>query len=98
MTATEAISHVSRDAAGVLRVRGTGYKVIMLLGEHVHQGWDAEEMHRQHPDLTLGQIYSVLGHYYDHLEELRAELAEREQHAAELLGEFDRDGKLRTVG
>lgn len=97
MTVTEISSHLVRDAAGVLRVRGTGYKVILLVGEHVHQGWDADEMHRQHPDLTLGQIHAVLAHYYDHAEELRAELAGRERRTDELLGELDRSGKLRTV-
>lgn len=97
MTATKISNHLVCDAAGVLRVRGTGYKVILLVGEHVQQGWDAEELHRQHPDLTRGQIHSVLAHYYDHAEELRAELDERERQTGKSLDVLNRARKLRTV-
>ena len=30
--------------------------------------WDADEIQRQHPHLTLGQIHSCLAYYYDHQE------------------------------
>ncbi len=97
MTATETTGHLLHDSAGVLRIRGTGHKVIMLVGEHVNHGWDAGEMQRQHPELTLGQIHSVLSYYYDHAEELRTELAKREQDAGTALQKLSRDGKLRPI-
>ncbi|MCI0690387.1 hypothetical protein L0337_00100, partial [candidate division KSB1 bacterium] len=33
-------------------------------------GWSPEELHYQHPYLTLGQIFSALAYYADHAEEL----------------------------
>ena len=40
-------------------------------------GWSAEEMHRQHPHLSLAQIHSALAYYWDHQEELDAEIQAR---------------------
>ena len=49
--------HLSLDADGVLIVTGTRTKVLMVVMDHVGQGWDAREIQRQHPYLTLGQIH-----------------------------------------
>ena len=36
-----------------------------------------EELHFQHPYLTLGQIYSALAYYWDHQDTLDAEIEQR---------------------
>lgn len=59
---------VVRD--GVPEIAGTRYKVTHLVQERLAYGWSPEEIQYQHPDLSLGQIYSALAYYADHQEEL----------------------------
>ena len=40
-------------------------------------GWSAEELVRQHPQLTLGQVHSALAYYWDHQDELDADIQRR---------------------
>lgn len=40
-------------------------------------GWSPEELHLQHPYLSLGQIHSALAYYWDHQAELDAEIERR---------------------
>jgi uncharacterized protein (DUF433 family) len=44
----------------------TNVKVIEVALDHLAYGWSAEEIHRQHPHLTLAQVHSALAYYYDH--------------------------------
>lgn len=37
----------------------------------------ADEIHRQHPHLSLGQIHAALAYYFDHRDELDAKIAEQ---------------------
>ncbi len=71
--------HVVLDEAEVPRIDGTRYKVIHLVEERLAYGWSPEELQFQHPDLTLGQVYSALAYYADHSESMdetiRVELA-----------------------
>jgi uncharacterized protein (DUF433 family) len=68
--------HIQLDAAGVVRVGASRYKVAHLAGEHYHYGWSAEELLRQHPDLRPEEVYAALTYFYDHFEELVAKLQE----------------------
>jgi uncharacterized protein (DUF433 family) len=61
---------------GIARIGDTRYKVIHLAAEKLAYGWSAEEMQYQHPDLTLGQIYSALAYYADHEAEINRQLEE----------------------
>lgn len=66
--------HIAIDADGVARIAGTKYKVLHLAAEHFQHGWTAEELLRQHPDLKPEQAYAALTYFYDHYDELVAEL------------------------
>lgn len=66
MLTAEPQSHIHRDEQGVAWIDHTQIKVIELVLDHVAYGWSAEEIHRQHPGLTLAQIHAAFGHYYDH--------------------------------
>ena len=59
---------VVRD--GVPRIAASRYKVTHLVQERLAYGWSPEELQYQHPDVSLGQIYSALAYYADHQEEL----------------------------
>jgi len=65
-----AYAHIEMDPQGVPLLAGTRTKVIEVALDHLAHRWNAEEIHRQHPHLSLGQIHSALAYYFDHQEEL----------------------------
>ena len=69
--------HVVLDEKDVPIVAGTNMKVIELVLEKTAYGWSPEELHFQHPYLSLGQIYSALAYYWDHKEALDRDIEER---------------------
>jgi uncharacterized protein (DUF433 family) len=58
-------------------IAGTNMKIVELVTERFAYGWSPEELHFQHPYLTLGQIYSALAYYFDHKEELDQDIEHR---------------------
>ena len=72
--------HIVLLDTGVSCIVGTTMKVIELVREHDAYGWSAEELHFQHPYLSLGQIYSALAYYWDHKVEFDADIARRQAH------------------
>jgi len=76
MTAVD-YAHVSFDEAHVPVLTGTRVKVVEIVLDYLAHGSDAEEIQRQFPTLTLGQIHSALGYYFDHQEEIDRDIARR---------------------
>ena len=74
MSATVAYPHITIDADGQARIGNTRYKVSHLAAEHYCYGWSAEELLRQHDDLRPEQVYSAMLYFYDHYEQLVAEM------------------------
>jgi uncharacterized protein (DUF433 family) len=60
-------------------IAGTTMKVVELVLDHLAYGWSPEELHFQHPYLSMGQIYSALAYYWDHKAELDQDLERRLQ-------------------
>jgi len=69
--------HITLNDTAVPVINGTTMKVIELVQEYLAHGWSPEELHFQHPYLTLGQIYSALAYYWDHKEELDRDIERR---------------------
>ena len=69
--------HVVLDEKGVPIIAGTNMKVIEIVLEKTAYGWSPEELHFQHPYLTLGQIYSALAYYWDHQDVLDRDVEQR---------------------
>lgn len=67
--------HITLRDDGVAIIDGTTIKVIELIAEVQAYGWSPEELHFQHPRLSLGQIHSALAYYWDHREALDREHA-----------------------
>ena len=86
--------HIRVDDAGVAWIEGTRVKVIELAVDKLAHGWSPEEMHFQHPQLSLAQIHAALAYYYDHQTELDAEIERRLRYADEL-AERSRESPLR---
>jgi uncharacterized protein (DUF433 family) len=65
-------------------IAGTNMKVIELVIEHQAYGWSPEEIHYQHPYLSMGQIYSALAHYWNHRDEMDREIARQDREVRRL--------------
>jgi uncharacterized protein (DUF433 family) len=75
--------HITLRDDGVAVITGTTMKVAELVAEVQAYGWSPEELHVQHPDLSPGQIPSVMAYYWDHKDTLDRELAQVLQEADE---------------
>ena len=51
------------------------WRVAAIIAEHLAWGWSAEEIQRHHPYANLAEIYSAMAYYYDHPDEIEAEIA-----------------------
>ena len=74
--ATVKTAHVKLDGRGVAWIDDTNTKVIEVAQDLIAHGWSPEEIHFQHPHLSLGQIHAALGYYYDHKAEFDATIQE----------------------
>ena len=66
--------HIEVDDDHVARITGSRLKVIQLVMERMANGWDADQLHRNFPHLSLGQIHAALAYYYDHRAECDAQI------------------------
>ena len=69
--------HIEVRSPGVPYVAGTQTKVVEIALDRIAHHWDADEIQRQHPHLSLGQIYAALAYYSDHKEELDKQIEEQ---------------------
>jgi uncharacterized protein (DUF433 family) len=77
--ATTISSHIEFNAHGVPYLAGTQTKVIEVALDRLAHHWDADEIQRQHPHLSLAQIYSALAYYHDHEAQMDREIEEQLQ-------------------
>ncbi|MSU63669.1 MAG: DUF433 domain-containing protein [Pedosphaera sp.] len=101
MIATDVSSHIRLDEQGVAWIDQTRIKVIEVALDHIAYGWSAEEIHRQHPHLSLAQTHAALAFYYDHQAEFDKAIAaslERAEKLAALGADSPGRRKLRAMG
>jgi uncharacterized protein (DUF433 family) len=70
MSTPIAYPHIEQRADGKVWLIGTQTKVVEVALDRLAHHWDADEIQRQHPHLTLGQIHSCLAYYHDHQGEM----------------------------
>ncbi len=59
--------HITHSADNVARLdRLPRIRVAQIAADHVGNGWSAEEIVRQYPYLTAGEVHAALGYFYDH--------------------------------
>jgi uncharacterized protein (DUF433 family) len=94
-------AHIRLDERGVAWIDDTNTKVIEVALDMIAHGWSPEEIHFQHPHLSLAQIHAALGYYYDHKDEFDAQversLREVDRLAAQA-GESPIRKRLRAMG
>jgi uncharacterized protein (DUF433 family) len=76
--ATTVSTQIDVDEHGVAWITGANVKVIEVALDKLAHGWSPEEMHFQHPNLSMAQIHAALAYYYENQERLDAEIARRE--------------------
>ena len=94
-------AHVEITPDGVPIVAGTKTKVLEIALDRIAYHWDADEIQRQHPHLTLGQIHSALAWYYDHQQEMDREIQSQLQEVRQIRASVVDSpvrGKLKALG
>lgn len=81
-------AHIGHDEQGVAFIQGTTMKVVELVMAQRAYGWSPEELHFQHPHLSLGQIHSALAYFWDHRDELDRDIERRTRLADEIRSEI----------
>ncbi len=84
LTTETRYEHVILNEQNTPIIAGTNMKVIELVLGHIAYGWSPEELHFQHPYLSMGQVHSALAYYWDHKEELDQDIQRRLEKVDEL--------------
>ena len=77
MLAETRYEHIILNDTRIPIIEGTTMKVVELVLAQAAYGWSAEELREQFPYLTFGQIYSALAYYWDHQDDLDADIEAR---------------------
>ena len=87
--ATTSYEHIMMDNQNIPVISSANTKVVEVVGlarsHHLH----FEEICEQLPHLTLGQIHSALAYYWDHQDEIDADIARRDANVDRLREELD---------
>ena len=81
---TTTYPHLDFSTPGQPLIAGKNFKLFHLIREHVAYGWSADELALNHPQLTLGEIYSALAYYADHREDIDPRLSATEAEAEQM--------------
>lgn len=81
---TIAPPHIRVDTQGRPWVDETNTKVTEIVLDRLGYGWSPEEIHFQHPHLSLAQIHAALSYYYDHQARLDEQMASDEREIDDL--------------
>lgn len=73
MTATFT-TQIELDERGTAWIAGTRVKVIEVVLDKIAYGSSPEEIHFQHPNLSLAQIHGALTYYYENQDNLDAQI------------------------
>jgi uncharacterized protein (DUF433 family) len=77
-------TQIEIDGQGVAWIGGTKVKVTEIVLDKIAYGWSPEEIHFQHPQLSLAQIHGSLTYYYENQPELDAQIRHRLEEADKL--------------
>jgi|SRR2546422_7212797 uncharacterized protein (DUF433 family) len=69
--------YITFDERGVPWLKDTNTKVVEVILDYLAHGWSVEEIHFQHPHLSLAQIHAAFVYYYEHQAEMDDFIAEQ---------------------
>ena len=67
------------DSSRRAKIVNSRVSVSQLIQEKHAHGWSPEELHFQHPEISLAAIYSALSYYYTYQTEIDTQIAEEQQ-------------------
>ena len=77
-------SLIELDDTGVPWITGANTKVVEVVLDKMAHNSSPEEMHEQYPHLSLAQIHAALSYYYEHQDEVNADIERRERYVEEM--------------
>lgn len=83
-------AHIRLDEQGRAWIDDTNVKVIEVVLETIACQMSPQEIHTEHPGLSLAQIHAALSYYYDHKTEFDAKIDQDRQYVEELMAEADK--------
>ena len=87
---TVTTSHIWLDRDGRAWIDDTNTKVIEVVYDYIG-GWNAEEIHEQHPYLSPAQIHSALAYYFDHKQTFDEEIQRQREEVERLRAQANAD-------
>jgi uncharacterized protein (DUF433 family) len=84
MTTIVPLEYIEGDDRGVAKLIGTRVKVEHLVAIQQREGFSAEELIEQYPDLGPARVYAALAYYYDHKAEVDRQIEEGVRFADEM--------------
>jgi uncharacterized protein (DUF433 family) len=90
-------AHIHLDERGVAWIDDTNVKVIEVVLDKLAHDWRPEEIHFQHPDLSLAQIHAALSYYYDHQQAFDAAIEEQLRRVEVLMAEAGESPVLKRL-
>ncbi len=88
-TTSTAYKHIRLNQNNVPYIADTTMKVVELVLAQKAHGWSPEELHFQHPYLSMSQIYSALAYYWEHKEALDNDIAQRSAYVTQAMTEAE---------
>ena len=73
--ATTVYPHIVKEPGSVARLeRHPRTRVAMIVMDYRARGLGPEDLVRHYPYLTLSEVHAAMGYYYDHQDEIDAEI------------------------
>jgi uncharacterized protein (DUF433 family) len=82
------VTQIELDDRGVAWIAGTKVKVIEVILDKVAYGSSPEEIHFQHPILSLAQIHGALTYYYENQEKVDEQIRRGLEESDEIARRF----------
>lgn len=79
--------YITFNADGYPIVKGTRTKVVQIVMDFKGNGWTADEIHANHPYLSLAQIHAALVYYRENKEEIERDIERRDALIEQIMSE-----------
>ena len=89
------VTQIELDDRGIAWIAGANVKVVEVVLDKLAYGWSPEEIHFQHPHLSLAQIHGALTYYYENQSHLDAQIRQGLEESGKLASQFS-DADLRS--
>jgi uncharacterized protein (DUF433 family) len=88
-------TQIELDGRGIAWIGGTKVKVSEVVLDKMAHGWSPEEIHFQHPHLSLAQIHAALTCYYENQSQMDDQIRHALEESGQLATQFS-DADLRS--